>query len=64
MTQVLCEMKNMELLQEPITLKSALAPGQEKELEELAQVLAASVKGEASTPVQEPGGGQAQGLCM
>ena len=33
MTQVLCEMKNTELLQEPITLKSALAPGQEKELE-------------------------------
>lgn len=62
MTQVLCEMKNMELLQEPITLKSALAPGQEKELEELAQVLAASVKGEASTPVQEPAADKPKGF--
>ena len=35
-------------------LKSALAPGQEKELEALAQALAASVKGEAPAPEAEP----------
>ena len=51
MSELLCQMKNMELLEAPVTLKSALAPGQEEELEALAKVLAASVKGEA--PAQE-----------
>jgi flavorubredoxin/rubredoxin len=46
MSQILCEMKNMEILEAPITLKSALAPGQDQELEALAGVLAASVRGE------------------
>lgn len=46
MAQLVGEMKNMRLLDAPITLKSALAPGQDKELEALAQTLAASVKGE------------------
>ena len=44
-------MKNMELLQAPVTLKSALAPGQEGELEILAAALAASVRG--VEPAQE-----------
>ena len=47
MGQLLGEMKNMELLEPAVTLKSALVPGQEAELEALAKVLAASVKGEA-----------------
>lgn len=50
MTQLLGEMKNMEIAQPPVTLKSSLAPGQENDLEELAKVLAASVKGEAPSP--------------
>ena len=62
MTQVLGEMKNMEPLQEPITLKSALAPGQERELEELARVLAASVKGEAPAPAQAPAADKPKGF--
>ena len=53
MTQMLGEMKNMEILESPITLKSALAPGQEEELETLAKVLCASVKGEEPVPVEE-----------
>lgn len=48
MTQMLGEMKNMEVLEAPVTLKSTLAPGQETELEALAKVLADSVKGETS----------------
>ena len=55
MGQLLCEMKGMEVLQAPVTLKSALAPGQDGELEELARVLAASVKGEEpAAPAQQP----------
>ena len=54
MTEILSQMKNMELLEAPITLKSALAPGQESELEALAQALAASVKGEEPAPEVEP----------
>ena len=43
------------MLQAPVTLKSALAPGQDGELEELARVLAASVKGEEpAAPAQQP----------
>jgi flavorubredoxin len=53
MTQILEGMKNMEILEAPITLKSALAQGQEQELETLAQVLAASVRGEEPVPVEE-----------
>ena len=45
MTQLLEEMKHMELLAPPVTLKSALAPGQEAELEALARALADSVNG-------------------
>ena len=33
MAQILGEMKNMELLEQTVTLKSALAPGQDQELE-------------------------------
>ena len=47
MTEILSGMKNMEILEAPITLKSALAPGQDQELEALAKALAASVKGES-----------------
>ena len=54
MAEILGEMKNMELLEAPITLKSALAPGQESELEALAQALAASVKGVEPAPEAEP----------
>ena len=51
MGEILDGMKNMELLQAPVTLKSALAPGQEGELEVLAAALAASVRG--VEPAQE-----------
>ena len=47
MTQILESMKDMTLLEAPFTLKSALAPGQEADLDALAQALAASVRGEA-----------------
>ena len=50
---MLGEMKNMELLEAPITLKSTLAPGQEAELEALAKVLADSVKGAEPAPAPE-----------
>ena len=53
MAEILGGMKNMEVLEAPVTLKSALAPGQERELEALAQVLAASVKGEKPAPEAE-----------
>jgi len=55
MAELLDEMKGMEQLEVLVTLKSALAPGQEEELELLAQVLAASVKGGQAAPeeVQE-----------
>ncbi|MCI8870574.1 MAG: MBL fold metallo-hydrolase [Lawsonibacter sp.] len=55
MAQILEGMKDMELLQPPVTLKSTLAPGQDGELEELARVLAASVRGapEPEAPVRE-----------
>ena len=53
MADILGGMKNMEVLEAPVTLKSALAPGQEGELEALARALAASVKGEEPAPVQE-----------
>lgn len=46
MTQILGGMKNMELLHTPVTLKSALAPGQDAELEALADALAADLRGE------------------
>lgn len=47
MAQILEGMKDMKLLEAPFTLKSALAPGQEADLDALAQALAASVRGEA-----------------
>ncbi len=56
MACVLEGMKGMEILEAPVTLKSALAPGQDQELEALARVLAASVKGEEparEAPAQE-----------
>lgn len=46
MGEILGGMKNMMVLGAPVTLKSALAPGQDQELEDLAKALAASVKGE------------------
>ena len=46
MAQILEGMKDMKLLNAPVTLKSALAPGQEAELDALARALAASVRGE------------------
>ncbi len=52
MAQILGEMKNMELLEQTVTLKSALAPGQDQELEALADALAASVRGEQDAPEQ------------
>ena len=53
MSELLCQMKNMELLEAPVTLKSALAPGQEQELEALARALCASVKGEQPAVQEE-----------
>lgn len=63
MTQALGEMKNMELLAAPITLKSTLAPGQEAELETLAQALAASVKGEQPAPAADQAGKPKGFIC-
>ena len=54
MADILGEMKNMEILEAPVTLKSTLAPSQEGELEALAKALAASVKGEQPAPEAEP----------
>lgn len=54
MAQILGEMKDMEVLEAPLTLKSALAPGQDLELEALAKALAASVQGEAPAPADPP----------
>ncbi len=48
MGQILDGMKEMEILGAPVTLKSALAPGQEAELDALAQTLADSVHGKQS----------------
>ena len=53
MSQIVAGMKNMEPLAFQITLKSALSPGQEDELELLAQVLAVSVKGDKPVSVRE-----------
>ena len=53
MAQILGELKNTTLLEAPVTLKSALAPGQDGELEALAQTLAASVRGEEAAPQEE-----------
>ena len=53
MAQILGELKNTELLEAPVTLKSALAPGQDGELEALAQTLAASVRGEEAALQEE-----------
>lgn len=52
----------MEVIEAPVTLKSALAPGQESELEALAQALAASVKGEEPAPEAEPVQAQPSGF--
>ena len=60
MAQILGEMKNMELLEQTVTLKSALAPGQDQELEALADALAASVRGGAGS-AGAGGGGRPQG---
>lgn len=46
MQQLLDGMKEMRLISAPVTLKSALAAGQDKELEALAQTLAADLRGE------------------
>ena len=62
MSQILGEMKHMELLRPPITLKSALAPGQETELEVLAKELAASVRGEEVPPAQAPASDKPKGF--
>ena len=53
MAEILGGMKNMEIIEAPVTLKSALAPGQESEIDVLAQALAASVKGEEPAPEVE-----------
>ena len=62
MAEILGGMKNMEVIEAPVTLKSALAPGQESELEALAQALAASVKGEEPAPEAEPVQAQPSGF--
>ena len=63
MSEILCGMKDMEILEAPVTLKSTLAPGQDQELEALAKVLAASVKGEAVEPeAEEPAPAKPRGF--
>ena len=67
MSEILGGMKDMEILEAPVTLKSTLAPGQDQELEALAKVLAASVKGEAVEPeAEEPAPAKPRGprLCV
>jgi flavorubredoxin/rubredoxin len=54
MTQLLEGMKDIEFLQAPLTLKSALAPGQDQELTTMAQVLADSVHGKSACVEQTP----------
>ena len=54
MKEIMCSMQNMEIINDMITLKSALAIGQEEELEVLAKEIAASVKGEKEeAPAEE-----------
>lgn len=53
MSQLLAEMKHVDQLEILITIRSALAPGQESELELLAQVLAADIKGGAAVGTEE-----------
>ena len=63
MSEILGGMKDMEILEAPVTLKSTLAPGQDQELEALAKVLAASVKGEAVEPeAEEPAPAKPRGF--
>ncbi len=62
MSQILGEMKQMELLQPPVTLKSALAPGQEDELEALARALADSVRGVFRVREEEPAADKPKGF--
>ena len=62
MAEILGGMKNVEVLEAPVTLKSALAPGQEGELEALARALAASVKGEEPAPETEPAPAKPRGF--
>ncbi len=54
MADLLGGMKDMEILSAPVTLKSTLAPGQDSELEALAETLAASVRGETPQTQEEP----------
>jgi flavorubredoxin/rubredoxin len=53
MNEILSGLKNMEVLAPPVTLKSALAPGQDRELEAMANLLAASVRGEEAPAPEE-----------
>ena len=62
MGEILGGMKNMELLQAPVTLRSALAPGQEAELEALARELAASVRGEPVPDAPAPAADKPKGF--
>jgi rubrerythrin len=62
MAQILEGMKNMTVLEAPVTLKSALAQGQEQELDALAQALAASVHGEEPAPAEEPAEAKPRGF--
>ena len=59
MAQILGEMKNMELLEQTVTLKSALAPGQDQELEALADAWPLREGGAGSAGAG--GGGRPQG---
>ena len=54
MTEIINSMKDMEILEAPVTLKSTLAPGQEEELETLSKILAASVRGETVEHEEAP----------
>ena len=54
MTEIINSMKDMEILEAPVTLKSTLAPGQEEELETLSKILAASVQGKTVEHEEAP----------
>lgn len=64
MAEILDGMKNMEILDTSVTLKSSLAIGQEMEIEALADLLEASVNGEGETKQEEEATESVRFVCQ
>ncbi len=64
MADILHDMKNMEVLNTPITLKSSLAIGQEIEINALADLLEASVNGEEEFKQEEEATESGRFICQ